>query len=113
MATIDSNIALGVKPVQLENPLNAFAQAAQIQNYQRQNELANRAIEQEDALNKAYAASMNPQTGEIDANRLRQNIAGANLGSKLSAVEKSLLETRKTRGEVEKNEFQLRMDKAN
>ncbi len=46
MATIDSNIALGVKPVQLENPLNAFAQAAQIQSYQRQNELANRAIEQ-------------------------------------------------------------------
>lgn len=113
MATIDSNIALGVKPVQLENPLNAFAQAAQIQSYQRQNELANRAIEQEDALNKAYAASMNPQTGEIDANRLRQNIAGANLGSKLPAVEKSLLETRKTRGEVEKNEFQLRLDKAN
>ena len=113
MATIDSNIALGVKPVQLENPLNAFAQAAQIQSYQRQNELANRAIEQEDALNKAYAASMNPQTGEIDANRLRQNIAGANLGSKLPAVERSLLDTRKVRGEVESKEFELRSQKAN
>lgn len=106
MATIDPSIALGVKPVQLENPLNAFAQMSQIQNYQRQNELANRAVEQEDALNKAYAASMNPQTGEIDANRLRQNVAGANLGSKLPAVEKSLMEGRKARGEVDKLEFE-------
>lgn len=105
MATIDPNIALGVKPMQLENPLNAFAQMSQIQNYQRQNQLANRAIEQEDALNKAYAASMNPQTGEIDANKLRQNVAGANLGSKLPAVEKSLMEGRKARGEVDKIEF--------
>ena len=113
MATIDPSIALGVKPLQLDNPMNAFAQAQQIQSYQRQNELANRAIEQEDALNKAYASSMNPQTGEIDTNRLRQNIAGANLGSKLPAVEKSLLETRKTRGEVEKSEYELRIQKAN
>jgi hypothetical protein len=113
MATIDPNIALGVKPLQLDNPMNAFAQAQQIQAYQRQNELANRAIQQEDALNKAYASSMNPQTGEIDANRLRQNIAGANLGSKLPAVEKSLLDTRKTRGEVEAKEFDLRIQKAN
>jgi len=106
MATIDPSIALGVKPLQLENPLNAFAQMSQIQNYQRQNELANRAVEQEDALNRAYAASMNPQTGEIDANKLRQNVAGANLGSKLPAVEKSLMEGRKARGEVDKIEFE-------
>ena len=106
MATIDSNIALGVRPMQVENPLNAFAQMSQIQSSQRQNELANRAIEQEDALNRAYAASMNPQTGEIDANKLRQNVAGANLGSKLPAVEKSLMEGRKARGEVDKIEFE-------
>lgn len=110
---LDPSIALGVRPVEIQNPLNAFAQAQQIQTYQRQNELANRAIEQEDALNRAYAASLNPQTGEIDANRLRQNVAGANLGSKLPAVEKSLLDTRKTRGEVEAKEFELRLQKAN
>lgn len=111
MATIDPNIALGVKPLQLENPLNAFAQMSQIQAYQRQNELANRAVEQEDALNRAYASSMNPQTGEIDPNKLRQNIAGANLGSKLPAVEKSLLDTRKVRSEVEAKEFENKRTK--
>jgi hypothetical protein len=44
---------------------------------------------------------------------LRQNIIGANLGSKLPAVEKTLLETSKLRNEVGKSDFQLRMDKAN
>lgn len=106
MATIDPNIALGVKPLQLENPLNAFAQMSQIQNYQRQNELANRAVEQEDALNRAYAASIDEKTGQIDANKLRQNMATGGIASKLPAAEKSLMEGRKARGEVDKIEFE-------
>lgn len=110
---LDPSIALGVKPLQLENPLNAFAQMSQIQNYQRQNELANRAIEQEDALNRAYAASIDEKTGQIDANKLRQNMATGGIASKLPAAEKSLLDTRKVRGEVESKEFDLRIQKAN
>ena len=109
---LDPSIALGVRPVEIQNPLNAFAQAQQIQTYQRQNELANRAIEQEDALNRAYAASLG-NTGEIDPNKLRQNVIGANLGSKLPAVEKTLLETSKLRNEVGKSDFELRIQKAN
>jgi len=109
---LDPSIALGVRPVEIQNPLNAFAQAQQIQTYQRQNELANRAIEQEDALNRAYASSLGT-TGEIDPNKLRQNVIGANLGSKLPAVEKTLLETSKLRNEVGKSDFELRIQKAN
>ena len=40
MATIDPNIALGGKPLQLENPLAQYSQFAQIQNAQNQNALA-------------------------------------------------------------------------
>ena len=109
---LDPSIALGVRPIELPNQLAQYAQASQIQNYQRQNELANRAIEQEDALNRAYASSLGA-TGEIDPNMLRRNVAGANLGSKLPAIEASLLTTRKLKGEVEKSDFQLSMDKAN
>jgi len=108
---LDPSIALGIKPIEVQNPLNQFAQAQQIQAYQRQNELANRAIEQEDALNRAYASSMDPATGQIDANKLRQNVAGANLGSKLPAVEKSLMETRKLGGEVDKLEYENKKNK--
>lgn len=109
---LDPSIALGVKPVEIQNPLNAFAQMSQIQNYQRQNELANRAIEQEDALNRAYAASLG-NTGEIDPNKLRQNVIGANLGSKLPAVEKTLLESRELKAKVGKSELELGIAKAN
>jgi len=109
---LDPNIALGVRPIELPNQLAQFAQVQQIQNFQRQNELANRAIEQEEGLNRAYARSLGA-TGEIDPAMLRQNIIGANLGSKLPAVEKTLLETSKLRNEVGKSDFQLRMDKAN
>lgn len=110
---LDPSIALGIRPVEVQNPLNAFAQAQQIQAYQRQNELANRAIEQEEALNRAYASAYNPQTGDIDVNKLRANVAGANIGSKLPAIEKSLLDTRKVRGEVEAKDFELKIQKAN
>lgn len=110
---LDPSIALGVRPIELPNQLAQYAQASQIQNFQRQNELANRAIEQEDALNRAYASSLDPATGQIDPNMLRKNVAGASLGSKLPAIEASLLTTRKLKGEVDKSDFQLSMDKAN
>jgi len=109
---IEPSIALGVKPIEVANPLNQFAQVSQLQHYQQQNALANRAMEQEDALNRAYASSLGA-TGEVDPNKLRQNVIGANLGSKLPDVEKSLLTTRKLKTEVDKNEFNLRIDKAN
>jgi type II secretory pathway pseudopilin PulG len=40
MATIDPNIALGVKSIQLDNPLTQYSQFAQIKNAQSQNALA-------------------------------------------------------------------------
>jgi hypothetical protein len=39
MATIDSNIALGVKPLQVENPMNQYAALSQIQSSQQANQL--------------------------------------------------------------------------
>lgn len=103
---IDPSIALNVKPLEVANPLNAFAQMQQVQHYQRQNELADRTIQQENALNRAYASSLNKDTGEIDPNMLRQNVIGANLGSKLPAVEKTLLESRELKAKVSKSEFE-------
>ena len=37
---LDPNIALGVKPLEVANPLTQFAQIAQLQNYQNQNQVA-------------------------------------------------------------------------
>jgi len=110
---LDPSIALGVRPIELPNQLAQYAQMQQIQGFQRQNELANRAIRQEDAANQAYANSIDPATGQIDPIKLRQNMVGANLGSKLPAYEKSMLETAELRNKVGKGDFELSMQKAN
>jgi hypothetical protein len=109
---LEPSIALGVKPLEIANPLNQFAQVAQLQNYQRQNELANRALEQEDALNRAYAMSINKDTGQIDPNKLRQSMANAGIASKLPAAEQSIMQGRKLATEVGKGELELRLAKA-
>jgi hypothetical protein len=109
---LDPSIALGIKPVEVANPLNQFAQVAQLQHYQQQNALAQRAMDQEDALNRAYSSSIGT-AGEIDPNKLRQSIIGANLGSKLPAVEKTLMEGRELKAKVGKSELELGIAKAN
>jgi hypothetical protein len=99
---IDSSIALGVRPLQLENPLAMYGTVANIQNAQNQNALAQytlaaarRGEESENALNKAYMEAYNPQTGQIDLATLRGKIATAGVGSKLPAIEKQLAEVEK------------------
>lgn len=115
---LDPNIALGVRPMELANPLAQYGQIAQIQNAQNQNamaqyQLATAQREQEsvNALNKAYAAAYDPKTGEINANALRQSLAGGGFGSKLPAVEKGLLELGKLKTETKSAEIKLLDDK--
>ena len=111
---LDPNIALGVRPMEVANPLAQYGQVAQIQNAQNQNamaqyQLATAQREQEsvNALNKAYAAAYDPKTGQIDVNALRQTLAGGGFGSKLPSVEKSLLELGKLKTETQKAESEL------
>jgi len=98
---INPNIALGVQPVQLENPLNAFAkaQSAQSENAMRQRQLqeldATKATET--AINRAYQAAYDPMTGKIDPMKLRAAIAGAGAGSKIPAIDKGLAEADEAR----------------
>lgn len=99
MATIDSNIALSAKPIQIENPLAQYGQLATIQNARNQNALAQyqlstaqREQESVNALNEAYAKSYDVKTGKIDRNLLRETLAKGGFGSKLPGIEKTLLE---------------------
>jgi hypothetical protein len=99
---IDPSIALGVRPLQLENPLSMYSTVAGIQNAQNQNALAQytlaaarRGEETENALNKAYMEAYDPRTGQIDLAALRGKVATAGVGSKLPAIEKQLAEVEK------------------
>jgi len=114
MATIDSNIALGVRPLQIENPMAQYSQVAQIQNARNQNALAKyqlegakREQESVNALNEAYAKAYDPLTGKIDNNLLRQTMAQSGFGSKLPGLEKTLAELAKEKLLVEKTQGEV------
>lgn len=121
---INPNIALSVKGIELQDPLAQYGRVAAIQSAQQQNQLAQlqmqqaqREQESTNALNRAYAAAYNPQTGEIDANALRKNLATGGFGSKLPALEKSLgelaqqrLTREKLKGEITAQPIKLAAD---
>ena len=90
---LDPSIALGVKPLEVANPLAQYGQVAQLQHYQQQNALAQRAMSQEDALNQAYAASVNRDTGQIDPAMLSKNVISSGYGAQLPKIQKSMLDT--------------------
>ena len=128
MATIDSNIALGVKPIQIENPINQYAAMSQIQNAQNQNALAQyqlsaakRADEAQNVQNQLYAKHYNPQTGEVNKAglfaELSQNPNAAGLIPKLQAqfteLEQKANLNKKTALEASGLDFKQRIEKMN
>jgi hypothetical protein len=124
---IDPNIALGVRPLELANPLAQYGQIAAIQNAQNQNALAQyqlgsarRQEESQNALSEAYRKSLNPETGAIDSQALIRNLAASNAANLIPDVQTKLLATEKERGlikktgiETEEKEFKLKNDKLN
>jgi hypothetical protein len=111
---VNPAIALGVKGIELQDPLAQYGRVMAIQDAQQQNALAQlqmrqaeREQEATNALNRAYAEAYNPQTGDVDINRLRTSLASGGFGSKLPDIEKKLGEVKtqrltqqKTEGEV-------------
>ena len=110
----DYSIALGVKPLQLEDPLTAYGRFATIQNAQNQNALAQyqlSAAQREDAatnaLNAAYKDAYNTETGDIDLNKLRKSLSTGGFGAKLPALEKSFSELKTQKLTQSKTETEL------
>lgn len=124
---VNPNIALGVRGIELQNPLVQYSQIAALQNAQNQNALAQfqlasaqREQESVNALNEAYKSAYDPKTGAIDVNTLRKNLSTGGFGSKLPGLEKTLgelqkqkLEAQKLEGEVKAQPLKLASDEAN
>jgi hypothetical protein len=96
---LNPSISLGVKGLELANPLAQYSQVAQIQNAQNQNQLAQfqlgaaqRAEKSQNLLADAYAQSTDPATGKIDYNKLTSLVAAGGGGTQIPAIQKSRLE---------------------
>jgi hypothetical protein len=111
---VNPAIAMGVRGIELQDPLAQYGKVMAIQGAQQQNALAQLQMQQAqreqeatNALNRAYAEAYSPQTGEVDINRLRGSLATGGYGSRLPDIEKKLGEVKtqrltqaKTEGEV-------------
>lgn len=111
---INPNIALAVKGIELQDPLAQYGRVAAIQGAQQQNQLAQlqmqnlqRDQESTNALNRAYAEAYNPQTGEVDVNKLRGSLSTGGFGSKLPGIEKGLLELGEAKTKQQKAQTDL------
>jgi hypothetical protein len=124
---LDPNISLGVRQIELANPLAQYGQIAAIQNAQNQNALAQfqlgsarRQEESQNVLADVYKRSINPETGAIDNQTLLKNLAASNAAYLIPDVQTKLLASEKERGlikktnlETEAKEFKLKNDKLN
>ena len=93
---------MGYKPIQIESPLNQFAQVSQLQNFKNQNALIQRQLEKENMLNELYQQAYNPETQGIDYNKLTQLAASGGIGSAIPQIQKSASEVTKTKYESAK-----------
>jgi hypothetical protein len=122
---LDPNISLGVRQMELANPLAQYSQVAQIQNAQNQNQLAQfqlGAAQRSDlaatAQNELYAKHFNPETGGLNVNALVEEAAKRGQGGIIPGILKSenerlkaAADLSKVKGETEKTQFQLQKDK--
>jgi hypothetical protein len=107
---INSNIALGVQPLQVADPLARYSQVANIQSAQNQNALAQyqlsaaqRADEQQ---NKLYAASQQPEFKLDFASAIKYGAPGlAAFKAQEEAAAAGLTRT-KTQGEIDKQKYE-------
>jgi hypothetical protein len=118
---LNPSISLGVKGLELANPLAQYGQIAAIQGAQNQNQLAQyqlgaaqRAEATQNALADAYSQSIDPDTGAINYNKLTGLLAKGGGGSQIPGIEKTrreieaaALAAKKTQVEIEKNQFDL------
>ena len=96
MATIDPNIAMGYKPIQIENPLNQLAAYSQIERGQQDQQLnalkmrqAQQDFNTQNALAEAYKGAFNPDTGSLDYNLLTKRLAEGGAGTAIPGVIKA------------------------
>jgi hypothetical protein len=105
---------MGVRGIELQDPLAQYGKVMAIQGAQQQNQLAQlqmqqvqREQESTNALNRAYAEAYNPQTGEVDVNKLRGSLSTGGFGSKLPGIEKGLLELGEAKTKQQKAQVDL------
>ena len=119
MMAIDASIALGVKPMQLESPVNQMAQLYQLQNAKNQNELAQYSIDksrrEDEQQNMLYKRLRDPNfdpTNAAHINELYQfGAPGIGVVKSINEQTETGLKTKKLKTEIDTSEHALNVKK--
>jgi hypothetical protein len=105
MATIDSSIALGVKPVQIQDPINQFARQQELSvNMMKANEMQRAMQEEQQVRNFLRGADLSKPETRAELSRFGKT--GLAYGTALAAQEKAGLETTKLKGDINKQKLE-------
>lgn len=117
---VNPAIAMGVRPLELPDPLAQYAKLAAIQQAQNQNAMAQyqlsaaqRQETAQNALSQAYKEAYDPATGAYDPNKLRSAVIRAGAGAQLPGIEKQMGELETSRLQREKARSELLTSKLN
>jgi hypothetical protein len=100
MATIDPSIALNVKPVQIEDPINRFARQQELSvNMMKANEMQRAVQEDQEVKNFLRGADLSKPETRAELNT-RFGKTGMGYGKLLAEQEKAGLESKKTKLEI-------------
>lgn len=115
---LDTNIALGVRPMEVASPLAQYGQIAAIQNAQNQNALAQFQLESarrqdvtQNALNKAWGEAVDPSTGKVDYNKLTGLLAAGGAAQQIPAILKQQTEAQAAATTEAQHRAKLAIDK--
>ena len=100
---IDPNIALGVKPLEVANPINAYAQIAQLQSMQQAGELNALKMQELRAVNEQRNAlrQLNPNAADYEAQLFKVDPSlGIQYRKEARAAEQAVAATEKTKLEI-------------
>jgi hypothetical protein len=104
MAQIDPSIALGVKPLQIEDPVNRFARQQELSvNMMKANEMQRAMQEEQEVKNFLRGADLSKP--ETRAQLSQFGKTGLAYGTALAAQEKAGLETKKLTGDISKQKL--------
>lgn len=112
MATIDPNIALGYRPIQVENPVNQFAKMQELQLGQAKMQEYQRGLEEQNALRDLIKSGVDLKSPEA---RVKMYSISPELGIKFeksqAELEKAGYEAKKLKGDVAEQDLKLHRER--
>lgn len=102
MASLDPNLALSIKPVQLENPQDIEARGLQLRDLQRRSRLGDQEEQEQKTIRDLYRSSMSAD-GSINSEQFLRGVAQAGLGDKIPGLQKQNLEAQKAGNDARKS----------